>query len=57
MNKTRGRVLFVYPNFEGDAGIPNGLALLSGSLKVEGFETACFDTTFLKSPPKTHLYR
>ncbi|MBF0216066.1 MAG: B12-binding domain-containing radical SAM protein [Candidatus Omnitrophica bacterium] len=57
MLNIKGRVLFLYPNTEGDGGIPNGLALLSGGLKAAGFETACFDTTFLKAPPKTHLYR
>jgi len=57
MRKDKGRVLFLYPVTEGDGGIPNGMALLSGTLKNSGFETACFDTTFLYSPPKTHLYR
>ncbi len=57
MKKEKGRVLFLYPVTEGDGGIPNGMALLSGTLKQAGFETACFDTTFLYSPPKTHLYR
>ena len=55
--KTKGRVLLVYPNCEGYGGIPNGLALLSGCLKAAGFETKCFDTTFLNSPPKTLYYR
>lgn len=53
----KGRVLFLYPDTEGDGGIPNGMALLSGCLKDAGFATACFDTTFLYAPPKTHLYR
>lgn len=53
----KGKVLFLYPDTEGDGGIPNGMALLSGSLREAGFETRCFDTTFLFSPPKTHLYR
>jgi anaerobic magnesium-protoporphyrin IX monomethyl ester cyclase len=57
MADSKGRILFLYPDTEGDGGIPNGMALLSGSLKDAGFETACFDTTFLYSQPKTHLYR
>jgi len=55
--KLKGKVLFVYPNCEGYGGIPNGLALLSGCLKAAGFETKCFDTTFLNSPPLTFFYR
>lgn len=55
--KTKGRVLLIYPNCEGGGGVPNGLALLSGCLKSAGFETRCFDTTFLNSPPLTHFYR
>lgn len=57
MKTEKGKVLFLYPVTEGDGGIPNGMALLSGTLKNAGFETACFDTTFIYSPPKTHLYR
>lgn len=57
MGVKKGRVLLFYPNSEGYGGIPNGLALLSGCLKGAGFETECFDTTFLSSPPKTHFYR
>ena len=57
VKKTKGKVLLVYPNCEGYGGIPNGLALLSGCLKEAGFETKCFDTTFLNSPPKTLYYR
>lgn len=57
MSVKKGKVLFLYPDTEGNGGIPNGLALLSGCLKAAGFETACFDTTFLYAPPKTHLYR
>jgi radical SAM superfamily enzyme YgiQ (UPF0313 family) len=57
METKKGRVLFLYPDTEGDGGIPNGMALLSGCLRDAGFETACFDTTFLYSQPKTHLYR
>lgn len=56
-SKEKGRVLLVYPNSEGYGGIPNGLALLSSCLKEAGFETKCFDTTFLNSPPLTHFYR
>ena len=55
--KAKGKVLFIYPNCEGYGGIPNGLALLSGCLKKAGFETKCFDTTFLNSPPLTLSYR
>lgn len=55
--KAKGKVLLIYPNCEGGGGIPNGLALLSGCLKAAGFETKCFDTTFLNSPPATHSYR
>lgn len=55
--KTKGKVLLIYPNCEGYGGIPNGLALLSGCLKAAGFETKCFDTTFLNSPPLTLFYR
>ena len=55
--KSKGKVLLLYPNCEGYGGIPNGLALLSGCLKQAGFETKCFDTTFLNSPPKTLYYR
>ncbi len=55
--KYKGRVLLVYPNPEGYGGIPNGLALLSGTLRDAGFDTKCFDTTFLNSAPKTHFYR
>jgi anaerobic magnesium-protoporphyrin IX monomethyl ester cyclase len=54
---SRGRVLFLYPNSEGYGGIPNGIALLSACLKQADFETACFDTTFIKSPPIDHLQR
>lgn len=57
MPNYKGRVLFLYPDTEGDGGIPNGMALLSGCLRDAGFQTACFDTTFLYSQPKTHLYR
>lgn len=53
----KGKVLIVYPNCEGYGGIPNGLALLSACLKTAGFETKCFDTSFLNSPPKTLYYR
>jgi anaerobic magnesium-protoporphyrin IX monomethyl ester cyclase len=53
----RGRVLFLYPNCEGYGGVPNGIALLSGCLKAAGFDTRCFDTTFLKSKPLDHLER
>jgi len=55
--KVKGRVLFIYPNCEGYGGLPNSLAILSGCLKGAGFETRCFDTTFLKSPPLSHFYR
>lgn len=55
--KPKGRVLFIYPNSEGYGGVPNGLALLSGCLKQAGYETKCFDTTFLNSPPVTFYYR
>ncbi|OGX34834.1 MAG: hypothetical protein A3I43_03420 [Omnitrophica WOR_2 bacterium RIFCSPLOWO2_02_FULL_50_19] len=51
------RVLFFYPNSEGYGGIPNNIALLSACLKEAGFETRCFDTTFLNSPPKSHFNR
>jgi len=54
---TNGRVLFVYPNREGTGGIPNQLALLSGCLKQAGFETRCFDTTFLEAPALGHQNR
>lgn len=57
IQKAKGKVLLIYPNCEGGGGIPNGLALLSGCLKAAGFETKCFDTTFLNSPPLTHFYR
>ncbi|EKD28502.1 MAG: hypothetical protein ACD_79C00287G0009 [uncultured bacterium] len=53
MQQTKGRILFFYPNSEGYGGVPNGIALLSGCLKIAGFETRCFDTTFLNSNPKT----
>ena len=53
----RGRVLFLYPNCEGYGGVPNGIALLSGCLRAAGFDTQCFDTTFLKSKPLDHLER
>lgn len=56
-NNIKGKVLFIYPNCEGDGGIPNGMALLSGCLKEAGFERKCFDTSFLKSAPVTHFYR
>ena len=56
-NIKKGKVLFLYPNSEGYWGVPNGLALLSGCLKEAGFETKCFDTTFLKSPPLSHMHR
>jgi radical SAM superfamily enzyme YgiQ (UPF0313 family) len=56
-NNKKGKVLLFYPNSEGYGGIPNGIALLSGCLKKAGFETACFDTTFLSAPPKTHFQR
>ena len=55
--KYKGKILFIYPNCEGYGGLPNGLALLSGCLRSAGFDTRCFDTTFLKSPPLTHFYR
>ncbi len=55
--ETKGKVLFLYPNAEGYGGTPNCLALLSACLKQAGFETKCFDTTFLKSPPKSHVTR
>jgi radical SAM superfamily enzyme YgiQ (UPF0313 family) len=57
LTSTKGKVLLLYPNSEGLGGIPNGLALLSGCLKRAGFETSCFDTTFLNSPPLTHYQR
>jgi anaerobic magnesium-protoporphyrin IX monomethyl ester cyclase len=57
MNNSKGKVLFLYPNPEGYGGIPNGLALLSGCLRKAGFETRCFDTTFLSSQPKTLFFR
>lgn len=57
MNCNKGKVLLLYPNSEGYGGIPNGLALLSGCLKHGGFETKCFDTTFMSTPPKTLFYR
>ena len=57
MSFPKGKILFIYPNSEGYGGIPNGLALLSGCLKQAGFETRCFDTTFLSSQPKTLFYR
>lgn len=57
LKKTIGKVLWVYPNSEGYGGIPNGIALLAGCLKDAGFETKCFDTTFLNSPPLTHFHR
>lgn len=53
----KGKVLFVYPNKEGYGGIPNGLALLSACVKDYGFETKCFDTTFLNPLPETLLNR
>lgn len=57
MNQNKGKVLFLYPNSEGSGGVPNGIALLSGCLKEAGFDTRCFDTTFLNSPPLTHINR
>ncbi len=57
MADKKGKVLFLYPNSEGLGGVPNGMALLSGCLKEDGFETKCFDTTFLNSPPLTHFQR
>ena len=54
---SKGKVLFIYPNAEGLGGIPNGIALLSGCLNTGGFETKCFDTTFLNSLPKTYFQR
>lgn len=57
IQKVKGKVLLVYPNCEGYGGIPNSLALLSSCLKAASFETKCFDTTFLNSPPKTLYYR
>ena len=57
MTGNKGKVLFVYPNSEGYGGVPNGIALLSGCLRQAGFETKCFDTTFLKSPPLDHMNR
>ncbi len=53
----KGKILLFYPKSEGYGGVPNGIALLSGCLKRAGFETACFDTTFLSAPPKTHFQR
>jgi len=53
----KGKVLFLYPNSEGYGGVPNGIALLSACLKQAGFETKCFDTTFIKSPPLDHMAR
>ena len=55
--KKNNRVLFFYPNSEGYGGMPNNLALLSGCLKEAGFDTRCFDTTFLNSMPKSHFSR
>ena len=55
--KKNNRVLFFYPNSEGYGGIPNTIAILSASLKGAGFQTRCFDTTFLNSPPKAHFTR
>lgn len=55
--KSKGKVLFLYPNSEGYGGIPNGLALLAGCLKAAGFESRCFDTTFFNAPPKTFFQR
>lgn len=57
MNAIKGKVLFIYPNSEGYGGVPNGIALLSGCLKQNGFDTKCFDTTFLNSPPLTLFQR
>ena len=54
---SKGKVLLLYPNSEGYGGIANGIALLSGCLKEAGFDTQCFDTTFLNSPPLTHFQR
>ena len=53
----KGRVLFLYSNSEGYGGVPNGIAVLSACLKQAGFETKCFDTTFMKSPPMDHFQR
>ena len=53
----KGKVLFIFPNNEGYAGVPNGLALLSGCLKESGYETKCFDTTFYVDKPKTLIMR
>ena len=55
--KHKGKALFLYPNSEGLGGVPNGVALLSGCLKKAGYQTRCFDTTFLNSPPLTHFQR
>jgi len=51
------RILFLYPNKEGYAGVPNGFALLSACLKDNGFDVKCFDTTFLGSLPATLFNR
>ena len=40
MTRSKGKVLFLYPNSEGLGGVPNGIALLSGCLKQAGFETS-----------------
>ena len=57
LNKSKGKVLFFYPNKEGYGGIPNGIALLSGCLKKAGYQTKCFDTTFMNLPPETLFNR
>ena len=54
---SKGKVLFFYPNNEGYPGIPTTIALLSGCLNEAGFETRCFDTTFLASPYLNHVER
>ena len=53
----QARVLFFYPNNEGDAGVPNGVTLLSSCLKNAGHKTSLFDTTFIAADPIAHEVR
>ena len=45
-DKTKARILFVYPNERHMSTIPPSIALLSQLLKDKGHETGLFDTTF-----------
>ena len=54
MENKKLKILFLYPNFNMNTLVPNGIAILSAVLKKDGFKNiALFDPTFYKEEEKT----